>query len=719
MVAVAILVSGAAGCSRTSESPTDPPRTRHLNPDGSPTYTNRLAKEASPYLRQHAHNPVDWYPWGEEAFAKARRERKPILLSVGYSTCHWCHVMEEESFEDLEIAAVLNARYVAIKVDREERPDVDAVYMNAVQLMSDGGGGWPMTVWLTPEQRPFYAGTYFAPRAGVRGLQVGFLELLGKLADVYANDPTRAEAAAADVTARLQAATAPPGGMPPPDETLARAHAEIAPTFDRTLGGFGGRPKFPQPSLLLFLLRHHRRSGDAAALDMVVRTLDAMAAGGIHDQVGGGFHRYAVDAGWRTPHFEKMLYDNALLVVVYLEASQATGRADFADVARTTLAYLMRDMTAAGGGFFAASDADSEGEEGRYFVWTAAELVQVLGADRARLATAYFDVAAGAPATTLATPQPLDAVATGLGLAPDDARRQLDDIRTTLLTARERRIAPHVDRKVVTGWNGLAVSAFARAARVLRDPALADPARAAATALLAARTHERLARYVMDGTPRGDAYLDDYAFLIAGLLDLYEATGEVRWLREAVALQQVLDDRFADPAGGYFLTADDHETLLTREKPDYDGAEPTGNAVALSNLLRLHELTSDDRHRARADALLTAFGSRLARRPSALPYMLTGLDFAGGPVKEIVLVSPAGADALAPFLDRLARTFLPAHVLAVVRDGVPDADLASLVPLTADKRPIDGRPTAYVCERRVCKLPTTDPAVFSGQLAAP
>jgi hypothetical protein len=695
-----------------------PPRTRHLNRDGSPTYTNRLVREASPYLRQHAHNPVDWHPWSEAAFAKARAERKPILLSVGYSTCHWCHVMEEESFEDLEIAAVLNARYVAIKVDREERPDVDAVYMNAVRLMGDGGGGWPMTVWLTPERRPFYAGTYFAPRAGMRGMRVGFLELLAALADVYARDPSRAEAAAADVTARLQAAAAAPGPIPPRDETLARAHGEIARTFDRLHGGFGGRPKFPQPALLLFLLREYRRTGDAAPLDMVVATLDAMAAGGIHDQVGGGFHRYAVDAAWRTPHFEKMLSDNALLAVVYLEASQAAGRRDLADVARTTLGYLRRDMAAGGGGFFAASDADSEGEEGRYFVWTAAELTAVLGAERARFATAYFDVGDGAAATTLATPRALDAVAAELGLAPDAARRTLADVRAALLAARGHRVAPHVDRKVLTAWNGLAISAFARASLVLRDATFVEPARAAATTLLAARSGGRLSRYVMDGSPRGDAYLDDYAFLIAGLLDLYAATGEVGWLREALALQRVLDERFADAAGGYFLTADDHEVLLTREKPDYDGAEPTGNAVALLNLLRLHEITGDDRHRARADALLAAFGTRLARNPSALGYMLTGLDFAAGPVKEIVLVSPAGFDRLEPFLDRLARTFLPGHVLVIVRGGEPDAASAALIPLVADKRAIDGRPTAYVCERRVCTLPTTDPAAFAAQLAA-
>jgi uncharacterized protein YyaL (SSP411 family) len=438
-----------------------------------------------------------------------------------------------------------------------------------------------------------------------------------------------------------------------------------------------------------------------------------MAAGGVHDHLAGGFHRYAVDAAWRTPHFEKMLYDNAQLAIVYLEASQATGRADYADVARTTLAYLARDMAAPGGGFFAASDADSDGEEGRYFTWTAAQLQEALGPEHARLAQAWFDVE-DAP-TTLATPKSIDAVAADLGTTPEDARRRIEEMRATLLTARTKRIPPPVDRKVVTAWNGLAVSAFARASRVLGDPTLLATARATAEALLAHRTQDRLPRYVLDGAPRGDAYLDDYAFLVAGLLDLWEATGETRWLRDAIALQGTLDSRFPDPAGGYFQTADDHEALLTREKPDYDGAEPSGNSVAYLNLLRLHELTTDDAWRVRADALLAAFGPRLVMRPSTMPYLLSGLEFEAVPVKEIVLVSPSGTDALAPFLRELDRTFLPSHVLATVA-GAPDAELARLVPLVAEKPPLDGRPTAYVCERRVCKRPTADPAVFAEQL---
>jgi uncharacterized protein YyaL (SSP411 family) len=411
-----------------------------------------------------------------------------------------------------------------------------------------------------------------------------------------------------------------------------------------------------------------------------------------------------------------MLYDNVQLAIVYLEASQATGRTDFADVARTTLAYLARDMAAPGGGFFAASDVDSDGEEGRYFTWTAAQLRNALGAERARLAQAWFDVGDGDAPATLATPTSIDAVAATLGITPDEAGRRIEDVRTTLLAARATRVPPHVDRKVVTAWNGLAVSAFARASRVLGDPALHATARTTADALLAHRSRDRLPRYLFDGAPRADAYLDDYAFLVAGLVDLYEATGETRWLREAIALQQTIDARFADPAGGYFQTADDHEVLLTREKPDYDGAEPSGNSVALLNLLRLHELTTDDAYRARADALVAAFGPRLVMRPSTMPYLLAGLEFEAVTVKEIVLVSTAGADALAPFLRELDRTFLPSRVLAIVGGGAPDAELGRLVPLVVEKPPVGGRPTAYVCERRVCKLPTTDPAAFAEQL---
>jgi uncharacterized protein YyaL (SSP411 family) len=712
-----VTLAGAGVLWRRTVTPApvaEPLRTRHRNADGTPTYTNRLAAERSPYLRQHAHNPVDWYPWGDEAFAKARAERKPILLSIGYSTCHWCHVMEEESFEDDEIAAYLNAHYVAIKVDREERPDVDAVYMNAVQLMTDGGGGWPMTVWLTPERKPFYGGTYFPPRAGVRGARLGFLELLTRLAEAWTADPARVETAAADVVGRLEAEAGPAADASMPGaDALDRADAELAATFDAQHGGFGTRPKFPRPSDLFFLLRQHRRTARGETLEMVVRTLHAIETGGIHDHVGGGFHRYATDAAWRVPHYEKMLYDNALLAMAFLETFQTYGRRDhpeFGDAVRSTLAYLLRDMRAPDGGFFAASDADSDGDEGAYYLWTRDELERVVGPERAGLAAAYFGVE-NEP-STLTTVVSLATLAESHRIRPDVARREIDEARRRLLEARSGRVAPHVDRKVVVAWNGLAVSVFARAGVVLREPAWIDVARDTAARLLDARRGERLPRYLLDGEAHGDGYLDDHAFLAAGLLDLYEATFDARWLREAIALQGVLDEHFADPRGGYFLTADDHETLLTREKPDYDGAEPTGNSMALSNLLRLAELTTDDRYRARADGVLTAFADVLAHRPSALPYMLCGLAFRLDRVLEIVIVTPDDGRGAAPFVEQLASRYVPSHVLAVVTAGAPSRALAQMVPLVADKTLRDGRPTAYVCEQHVCKLPTTDPERF-------
>jgi len=704
---------------RSTES--GPPRTRHRNPDGSPTYTNRLILEPSPYLQQHAHNPVDWYPWGDEAFARARAEGRPVLLSVGYSTCHWCHVMEEESFEDPEIAEYLNRNYIAIKVDRERRPDVDAVYMEAVEQMT-GGGGWPMTLWLTPDRQPFYGGTYFPPHDGERGAGVGFLTLLRKLRAVYDERPAEVTAAAADLVRQIQTslAVAPAAGLPD-RSALDRAVAGLRREFDAANGGFGDAPKFPRSVQLELLLRYHRRTGDAEALQMAERTLAAMAAGGVYDQVGGGFHRYATDAHWRVPHFEKMLYDNALLAVAYLEAYQVTQRADFARVAREILAYVEREMTAPDGAFYSASDADSDGGEGAFFVWTPAEIQAVLSADELRVARAYYGVGDEGNfhgETVLSTPRPLDAVARELGLPPATAQAQIDSARAKLYAARQLRPAPQTDRKILAAWNGLMISAFARAGQVLGDPSYTRAAERAADAVLAKRTAAgRLQHSALDGQAGGDGYLDDYAFVIAGLLDLYEATFDPRWLRSAIALEPVVDRHYRDSAqGGYFLTSDDAEALLARAKPDYDGAEPTGNAVMLLDLLRLYELTGDDRYRVRAEATLRAFQPRFASDPLALPRMLSGVDFWLDRPKQIVIVTAGSAAEAEPFLARLRETFLPNRVVVVVSEADKSA-LAATVPLVADKVARDGKPTAYVCAQRVCDLPTSDPTVFAQQIA--
>jgi hypothetical protein len=715
------------------------PRTRHRLPDGSPEYTNRLLLEPSPYLQQHAHNPVDWYPWGPEAFEKARRENKQILLSVGYSTCHWCHVMEEESFEDEEIAAYLNQHYVAVKVDREQRPDVDSVYMAAVQIMH-GSGGWPMTVWLTPELEPFYGGTYFPPRAGARGARLGFLEMLQRLQEAWTQNHHQATAAAKDVVERLQTA-APAAGDLPDAAPLRAAYAESVEAFDETAGGFGDAPKFPRTATLELLLRYHRRTGDPKARAMVELTLERMAAGGIHDQVGGGFHRYSTDRQWLVPHFEKMLYDNALLAIAYLEAYQLTGRTDFADVARRTLDYARREMTDPAGAFWSATDADSEGKEGTFFLWTPDELRMALDPRRScvgcgrgaaplavreetaastTLATAYWGVTPEGNfegETILHVARPLAEVAAAQGLDDAEAAAMLERTRARLYKARAKRVPPHTDRKILPSWNGLMISALARGAMVLDQPAYVRAASRAADFVLGRmRQDGRLRRSALGEEISGDGYVDDYVYMVAGLLDLFEATGEIRWLADAVALQEVLDARFADPAGGYFTTADDQERLLVRDKPDYDGALPAANSVAARNLLRLAELTGDDRHRAAADATLKAFAPVMTRAPGAVPYLLTALDFRHDLAKEIVIVTPPGGDA-GPLRRGVHAAFVPNKVVIEVEEGPKLDALSTLVPLVAEKKAQGGQPTAYVCERGVCQLPTSDPDEVGRQLA--
>ena len=701
------------------------PRTRHLRDDGSPQYTNRLFLESSPYLRQHAHNPVDWYPWGDAAFETARRLGRPVLLSVGYSTCHWCHVMEEESFEDEEIARYLNENYVAIKVDREERPDIDAVYMSAVQALA-GRGGWPMTVWLTPERRPFYGGTYFPARDGDRGARAGFLTLLRRLRTAYADEPQRIADTATQLVQSVERdlASGHRSDALPGEEVLRAAAGFYRNSLDSTYGGTRRAPKFPSNFPVRFLLRYHRRAGDAETLRGVALTLEKMAAGGIHDQVGGGFHRYATDERWLVPHFEKMLYDNALLAVAYLEGYQATGREDFADVARDILRYVERDMTAPDGGFYSATDADSlapsgRREEGWFFTWTPAEIEAVLGAEQARVVGAYYGVTAAGNfegRTILSTPKPLDAVAKEIGLASDEVKMQVSQARERLYRARARRSPPLRDEKILVAWNGLMISAYARASLALGDERYANrAARAADFVLGRMRRRGRLLRSWKDGRAEREAYLDDYAFVIAGLLDLYEATGDVRWLREAIGLDRVLEAQFEDrDGGGFFMTGDEHEKLLAREKPAYDGAEPSGNSVHALNLLRLHELTTQDSYRQRAERTIRAFGAILARRPAALSEMLLALDYRLDTPKEIVVVAPRSRAEAAPFLAELRTRFVPNFTLSVVAGH---DDLGGLVPLVEGKIALDGKVTAYVCENRVCDLPTTDPAVFARQIA--
>jgi len=702
------------------------PRTQYLNPDGSPKYTNRLFLETSPYLLQHAHNPVNWHPWGDEAFEKAREMDRPVLLSVGYSTCHWCHVMEEESFDNEEIARIINENYIPIKVDREVRPDVDAIYMAAVQAFS-GRGGWPMTVWLTPDRKPYYAGTYFPPRAGDRGARVGFVTLLERLSGAYHEQPERVAGQADKIAAVVSRSLAPEsGGSLPSRDVLEKAASYYGERFDSKWGGLEGAPKFPSSLPVSFLLRWHRRSGSEQALEMASLTLERMAAGGMHDQIGGGFHRYSTDSRWLVPHFEKMLYDNALLTVAYLEGFQATGRERFAEVARTTLRYVEREMTSPQGAFYSATDADSmtpEGhrEEGWFFTWTPEEMTEVLGEERARIAMAHWGVAEegnfeGRSILHIAkTPAE---VAEALELSAEKVRQAIQESRKALYEARSARPPPLRDEKILTAWNGLMISAFARASLVLDEPDYAEDARKAAGFLLEElRRGGRLLRSFNNGEASGAAFLDDYAFLIAGLLDLYEATGELRWMREAIALDQVLAEHYEDEEnGGLFATSDDHEQLLAREKPGYDGVEPSGNSVAAMNLLRLYEFTTEEAYRKRAGKTFRAFQQTLEESPAALSEMLNALDFYYDTPKQILIVAPESRRQVEPFLTELRRYFLPNRILSAVAEEEELDAHSELIPLLNQKRAIGGKATAYVCEQRVCELPTADPAVFARQI---
>ncbi|MCZ6727142.1 MAG: thioredoxin domain-containing protein, partial [Acidobacteria bacterium] len=645
------------------------PRTHHLRPDGGPRFVNRLIMESSPYLLQHAHNPVNWYPWGEEAFAAARRLDRLVLLSIGYSTCHWCHVMERESFEDLEIAGFLNQHFVAIKVDREERPDLDAVYMSAVQLIT-GRGGWPMTLWLTPDAKPIYGGTYFPARDGDRGASVGFLTMLGRVKTAYAENRSDLVAAGDRLTEAVRRSMEAPGDAAtalPSTDIIDQTARLFHQRFDATHGGTAGAPKFPSNMPLRLLMRHYHRTGDSTSLTVVERTLEKMAAGGIYDQVGGGFHRYSTDVRWLVPHFEKMLYDNALLALAYVEAFQITGRADFASTLRGILDYVAREMSSPEGGFYSATDADSptpagHDEEGLFFTWTPEEITAVVGPESARVVERYFAVKAKGNfegRSILHRPEPVAAVADELGLSVAEVLAVVDSALPLLYAERLKREPPILDDKILTAWNGLMISAFAVAGRTLDDSSyLARAEQAGEFIWHRLRNDGRLMRAYRAGQARNPPVLEDYAFLIASYIDLYEATFRPTWLKRARQLQTTLDARYPAPQGGYYRTADDASELLARELPARDGARPSGNTVAALNLLRLAELTGEDAYRASADRLILALTQRLQAAPAGLTELQLALDFRLATVQEVVIVAP-DYQAAAPFLARLRGRFAP------------------------------------------------------------
>ena len=711
----------------TAQSESYVPRTHHVHDDGSPVYLNDLILQTSPYLLQHAHNPVAWMAWGEEAFARARALDRPILLSIGYSTCHWCHVMERESFEDEEIAAFINAHFVPIKVDREERPDVDSIYMDAVRAMT-GRGGWPLTAVLTADLEPFFGGTYFPARDGDRGQRMGFLSILGRIHDVWVTDRAKITEQARRLTLAVERSSKPGlAGDAPGLEVLSSATSQWSSGFDEAWGGFGDGQKFPRPSVIRALLRAHRRKGDERSLHMVERTLDRMMEGGLQDQLGGGFHRYTVERTWLIPHFEKMLYDNAQLVLAYLEAAQLTGRADYKSVARKTLDYVAREMTDAEGGFYSATDADSmtpdgHSEEGWFFTWTPQELEAALGAEKATHFAAFYGVSERGNfegRTIFTARRSLADVAEELKLDPPVLERDLADARATLYAVRAQRPAPGLDDKVLSAWNGLMISAFVQGALVLDEPRdLEKAVQAAEFVLRELRTEDgRMLRSWRGKSGVAGGVLDDYAFMIAALLDLFEATSELRWLDHAVALQETLDTQFVDvDEGGYFFTAADAEKLLARQKPAYDGAVPSGNAVAAANLLRLSEITGEARYRTAGERVFSAFAGVLERAPTSAPQLLSALFRAHSRELEVVVVCPKDRSEAAPFLDVIRDTFVPGKVVLATVEGAPQAELAKRVAWVGARPASEGSATAYVCRHGVCKLPTTDPATFREQL---
>jgi uncharacterized protein len=675
---------------------------------------NRLAGETSPYLLQHADNPVDWHPWGAEALERAREQDKPILLSIGYAACHWCHVMERESFEDQGTAALMNEHFVSIKVDREERPDIDAIYMDAVQAMT-GHGGWPLTAFLTPDGKPFYAGTYF-PNEDRHGLP-SFRKVLAAIADTWKNRRAEVEEQGGRIVEAIGGAAGLAGSKEAlTEEVSAQAAKGLRAAFDASWGGFGGAPKFPQPMTLEFLLRRHLR-GDPDALDMVSMTLDRMAAGGMYDQVGGGFHRYSTDERWHVPHFEKMLYDNALLLRLYTHAWLVKREDRYRRVVLETAEYLLREMQHPQGGFFSSQDADSDGVEGRFFVWSWDELVAIAGE---AVATAMGATPQGnwEGTNVLWFPVPVIAVAQELELDPAELARDVEAARTELFAIRERRHRPATDDKVLAAWNGLAITALAEAGRVLGKPEYVEAAvRAAEFVLANLRSADgRMLRSWRESRPGRPGYADDYALMAEAFLALYETTFELRWFIEARRLADELIRLFHDPdRGGFFQTGADAEALVLRPKELYDNAVPSGNSAAADVLQRLAHLTGEPDYERAGVSALRLVRDAMAGAPIGFGHALSALDLYLDRVREVAIVGdPASAQTRALAEEVTTRRFLPNHVLAVA--DVDDEGSREELALLLERPKVEGRPTAYVCERFVCKLPVTDPEALAQQL---
>jgi len=678
---------------------------------------NRLARETSPYLLQHAHNPVDWYAWGDEALERARREDRPILLSIGYAACHWCHVMERESFENDAIAQLMNDSFVCIKVDREERPDLDDIYMSATVAMS-GSGGWPMTVFLTPEQEPFFAGTYFPPvdRFG----RPGFRTVLQKLTELWQNERQAVLGQAKELTAHVRKLAAPgPNGSLRLDSQQA-AVDQLAQSYDSRYGGFGKAPKFPPAQSLELFLRYVRRTGDMRARNMLTGTLDGMMAGGMYDQLGGGFARYSTDERWHVPHFEKMLYDNAQLAKVYTEAYQLTANAEYARVACDTLDYVLREMQGTEGGYYSATDADSEGVEGKFFVWEPHEVEELLGPEDAERFCAYYDVTQQGNwegLNVLRVQRPHEVVAAELGTSVEALRASLSRALPILYEARSQRVPPLLDDKVLVAWNGLMIEAFAVAARVFPERGYAESASRAADFLLErlARPDGGLFRTYRAGKAHLAAYLEDYAYLAQGLISLYEVTGDERYLNEAARLAERLLSDFGDPEGGpFYQTAHGHEALIARVRDGHDGAIPNANAIAAHALARLARHLPRPAWEERAAQALRGYAQAVERLPRAFGSTLNALDFMTEASLELVLVGDPDSAAYADLAAEIAKAYAPNRIEARLLPGQ-----ASQLPLAEGKTPVDGEAALYVCRNFTCAAPVTTPTEAAALLQAP
>ncbi|MDO8142013.1 MAG: thioredoxin domain-containing protein [Candidatus Brocadiales bacterium] len=670
---------------------------------------NHLINEKSPYLQQHAYNPVDWYPWGEEAFQKAVRENKPIFLSIGYSTCHWCHVMEYESFEDEEVAKILNDNFVSIKVDREERPDIDNIYMTVCQAMT-GSGGWPLNLFLTPERKPFYAGTYF-PKTERYG-NPGFIAILKQISNLWKTNKESVLKSSDQVVKVLQTVSEPVTTETLTQETLKHAYEQLRDNYDHIYGGFGSAPKFPTPHNYTFLLRWWKHSKDPTALEIVEKTLDRMGRGGICDQLGGGFHRYSTDEYWLVPHFEKMLYDQALLAIAYTEAYQATGNAFYADIVRGIFNYVLRDMTSPEGGFYSAEDADSEGVEGKFYVWTPDEVMKVLGEKDGKIFCDFYDVSKEGnfeEKNILHVDKEINAFAKLEGIKLEMIQEMLGKARAKLFTVREKRIHPHKDDKILTAWNGLMIAALAKGAQALNEPKYAQAAMRAADFVLNTlrRKDGSLLKRYRQGEAAIPGHLDDYTYFVWGLIDLYEATFEVKYLKTALELNKLMIDDFWDEKGSdFFFSGKRNEQLIAQTKEIYDGATPSGNSVAFLNNLRLSRMTGNPDLANISGQLMRTFAETVNNYPSGYAQFLCALDFALGTTREIVIAGESGSDDTKQILMEIRKRFLPGKV--IILHPEKDKSIEGIIGFVKEQKAMDGKATAYICENYACKAPTND-----------